>query len=65
MRVFSMVSGGMADGEAKAEFLRLFVQQQDGENLVVDDTTNQFGNAPQEGVEIKRGVDHIGHFQKK
>ncbi len=39
--------GCVADGEADAQFLRLFVQQQDGENLVIDDATNQFGDPSQ------------------
>src|ERR1041385_2606445 len=55
----------MADLKAKTQLLRAFVQQQDGENLIVDDAFYHLSHALHERVEIKRGVEHVRHFNEK
>ena len=49
----------------EAQFLRLLVEQQDGENLVINDFAHQFRHPPQRSVQIERGVDHVSHFQQQ
>ena len=43
---------------------RFLVQQQDGENLVVDDALQHLGHALQQRVQIERGVHRIGNLQQ-
>ncbi len=51
--------------EPEVEFLRLFVEQQDGKNLIVNHLADHLGHALERGVEIERGVDHVRHFQEQ
>ena len=48
-----------------AKLLGFFVQQQDGEDFVIDDLADQFRHAPESGVEVKSGVDDISDLEKK
>ena len=57
--------GRMSDGEAHPQLLRLFVEQQNGKNLVIDRPPHLFGSALQQGIEVERGVDHVGHFHQE
>ena len=54
----------MPDLEAHAQLLRLFVQQQDGEDLVVDEPLQHLGHALQQSVQVERGVDRVGDLQQ-
>ena len=54
----------MSHLETDAQLLRLLVQQQDGEHLVIDDPLQHLGYALQQRVEVERGVDRIGNFQQ-
>ncbi len=54
----------MSNLEADAQLLRLLVQQQDGEDLVIDDPLQHLCHALQQRVQIERGVDRIGNFQQ-
>ncbi len=55
----------IADLKTEAQLLRALVQQKDGEDFVVDDLANQFGDPAQGGVEVERGIDHVGDFQQQ
>src|SRR3954462_1898902 len=55
----------MPDAEAEIQLLRFFIEQQNTENLVIDDFADEFRYPAQRGVEIKRGVDHVGDFQQQ
>jgi hypothetical protein len=55
----------VAHGEAEAKFVGALIEQQDGEDLVVDDLAHQFGHALEQGVEIERGVHHVGHLEQE
>ena len=61
----SVTSGGIADLEAKAQFLRFFIEQKDGKDLVINDFAHHFGHAPQRGIQVERGIDHIRDFEQK
>ena len=56
---------GIADMEANIELLQRFVKQEDGENLVVDNFADKLRDATQSGLEVERGVDHVGDFEQK
>ena len=47
------------------EFLARLVEQQDGEDFVVDDLADEFGDAAKRGFEIERGVDDVRHFEQQ
>ena len=55
----------VSHAEANVQFLPLLVEQQDGENLVFNDFLDDFGDSPQGGIEVKRGVDHVRYFEQK
>ena len=48
-----------------AQFLGFLIQQEDGEDLVVNDFAHQFRHAAQGGVQVERGVDHVRHLEQK
>ena len=50
--------------EAHAKLLLLVVQQQDGEDLIVDEALQHLRHTLQQGVEVQRGIDRVGHFQQ-
>ena len=56
--------GRMTDLEAYAQLLGFFVQQQDGENFVIDNLLQHLGHALQQSVQVERRVDRIGHLQQ-
>ena len=56
--------GRMADLKAHAQLLRLLVQQQDGEDFVVDEALEHLGYALQQSVQVERGVDRVGDLQQ-
>src|SRR5437764_11638353 len=55
----------MADAEPEVEFLGLFIQQKNAENLIIDDFADEFGDPAQSGVQVECGVHHIGDFEQK
>ena len=55
----------VSDSEADAQLLGLFVQQQDGENFVINDAAHLLGGTLQERIEIERGVDHLGDLDQQ
>ncbi len=49
----------MADLEAHAQVVGPFVQQQDGEDPVVDDGAHQVRGAMQQGLQIEGGIQGV------
>ena len=56
--------GRMPHLEADAQLLRLFVEQQDGEDFVVDEALQHLGYALQQRVQVQRGIHRIGDFEQ-
>ncbi len=56
--------GRMTDLEANAQFLGLFVKQQDGEDFVVDDALQHLGHALQQRIQVQSGIHRIGNLQQ-
>ena len=56
---------GVSHLETNAQILCFLVDQQNGENLVVDDLADEFGYAPQRGIEVESGVDHVRHLEQQ
>lgn len=54
--------GGVADLEAHSEVFGAVVDEEDGEDFVVDNGADQVGDAMHEGVEVERGVEGVGEF---
>ena len=52
--------GGVADLEAHPELLGAVVDQQDGEDTVVDDGADEVGYPVHQGVEVESGVESVG-----
>ncbi len=52
--------GGVADLEAHAEVFGAVVEEEDGEDAVVDDGADEVGDAVHEGVEVEGGVEGVG-----
>ncbi len=50
----------MADLEAHPELLGAVVEEEDGEDAVVDDGADEVGDAVHEGVEVEGGVEGVG-----
>jgi hypothetical protein len=59
------IFSGIARLETEAQLLSLLVEQKDGENFVIDDLANEFRHPPEGGVEVERGIDHVGDFQQQ
>jgi hypothetical protein len=55
----------MPDGKANLQVLRALVEQQYGENLVVDHSPDDRSYPEQKRIEIKRSIDRIRDLQKK
>ena len=51
----------MADLEARTEVVGAVVQQQDGENAVVDDRADQFRGPIEKRFQVERGVKRVCH----
>ena len=53
---------GVADLEAHAKIFGAIVDEEDGEDFVVDDGADEIGDAVHEGVEIEGGVEGVGEL---
>ena len=51
--------------EADSQVLCFFIQQQDGEDFVVNDPAHQFRHAAQRGVQVEGGVDDVRHLKQQ
>ncbi len=56
--------GGVADLEAHAQVVAAVVEEEDGEDAVVDDGANELGGALEKGFEVERGVERVGQAEK-
>ena len=54
--------GGVAYLEAHAEVLGAVVDEEDGEDAVVDDGADEVGDAVHEGIEVEGGVEGVGEL---
>ena len=57
--------GRVSDLEAHIQFLPLLVEQENGEDFVVDDLADEFGDATESSFEIERSVNDVGHLEQK
>ena len=57
--------GGVAGLEAHPELVGAVVDEEDGEDAVVDDGADEVGDAVKQGVEIERGVEGVGETEEK
>src|SRR6266576_5089688 len=57
--------GRIADLKAEAHLLRLFVQQKNGENFVINDLADDFCYTAQGGVQIERRRQHVGYVEQQ
>jgi hypothetical protein len=55
----------VAGAESNAKLLRLFVEQQYGENLVVDGALHHRRNTHHELVEVERGIDLLADIEEQ
>src|SRR5882757_8605352 len=53
---------GVTDLEAHAEIFGAVVEEEDGEDFVVDDGADEVGDTVHEGVEIEGGVEGVGEL---
>ena len=51
--------------EAEAQFLRLLIQKQDGEDLVVDNFAHHLRDPAQRGIQIERCRQYVCDFQQQ
>ena len=51
--------------EADSQLLCLLIDQQDGENFIIDDLAHQFSHTSQGGVQVEGGVDYICYFEQQ
>ena len=56
---------GVAGLEAHPELLGAVVEQEDGEDAVIDDGANEIGDAMHEGVEVEGGVERVGEAEEE
>jgi len=56
--------GCVADLEAHAEVFAAVVEKKNGEDAVMDDGANKLGGAIEEGLQIERGVERVGHLHE-
>ena len=57
--------GGVAGLEAHPELVGAVVDEEDGEDAVVDDGADEVGDAMHEGVEVKGGVEGVGKAEEE
>ncbi len=57
--------GGVAGLEAHPELVGAVVDEQDGEDAVVDDGADEVGDAMHQGVEVERGVERVGEAEEE
>ena len=55
---------GVADLEAHAQFVGAVVEQQDGEDAVMDDGAHQLRGAVEQGLQVERGVQRVGQLHQ-
>jgi len=51
--------------KAEAQFLVALIEQQDGENLVINDPFYHFRNTLKQSIKIQRGIQDVSHFNEK
>ena len=56
---------GVADAEAHPEFLRFLVEQEEGEDLVVDGAFHHLGDTHHQLVQIEGRADALAHFEQQ
>ena len=54
----------VADLEAHAQLVSAVVEQENGEDAVMDDGAHQLGGAVQQGLQIERGVERVGQLHQ-
>ena len=54
----------VADLEAHAQVVGAVVEQEDGEDAVVDDGAHQLGGAVEQGLQVERGVERVGQLHQ-
>ena len=57
--------GGVANLEAHAEFFAALVEEEDGEDAVLDDGADEFRCALEEGAEVEGIVQSLGHAEQE
>src|SRR5262249_40889026 len=56
---------GVPDGETDAQILRFLVEQQDGEDLVIDDFPDDLAHALEDRVQIEGAVQNISDLEQE
>ncbi len=56
--------GGVADLETHAQLVGAVVEQQDGEDAVVDDGAHQLRGAAEQRLQVERGVQRVGELHQ-
>ena len=56
---------GMADAEAHPQFLRLLIQQENGEHLIIRSALHHLSNTHHQLVEIERGIDAFAYLAEQ
>jgi hypothetical protein len=54
----------VADLEPHAEFLGVFVEEEDGEDAIGDGGSDELRGAVEQGAEVKRGVEGLGEAEE-
>src|ERR1700689_1214515 len=55
----------ISDLKAKTEFLRLFVEQKNGEDFVIDDLADHLGDPAHSRIQIERSREDVGDVQQQ
>ena len=55
----------VADLEAHAEVVHALVDEEDGEDAVVNNGADECGGALEEGLEIEGGIERVGEAEEK
>ena len=55
----------IADLKAETQFLGLFVEQKNCEDLIVDHFADDFGDAAHSRIQIKRSGQHVGNIEQQ
>src|SRR5947209_13001967 len=51
--------------KAEAQFLSLLVEEKNGENFIVNDSADDFGDAARRGIQVERRRHDIGDLQQQ
>ncbi len=57
--------GRVSDLKAEAQFLRLFIQQQNRKNFVINNFADDFSDPAKGRVQVERCCQHVGDFEEK